>query len=56
MTDTQTGTLAVFLVAILIGLFVLSGKQKRAHEDKMRKLRAERKANLEKLKREQAKK
>jgi len=56
MTDMQTGTLAVILVFIVIGLFVFSGKQKRAHEDKMRKLRSERKANIEKLKREQANK
>jgi len=56
MTEEQEFALLGMLIIVVIGLFIFSAKQKRQHEEKMKKLRAERKANLEKLKREQANK
>ncbi len=50
MTDTQMFTMAGISILILIGLFIFSTKQKRAHEDKIAKIRADRKALIEKSK------
>ena len=54
MTQNQQILLIIVLAAVMVGLFLFSAKQKRAHEEKMEKIRAERKANLEKLKRSQS--
>jgi heme exporter protein D len=50
MTQNQQILLICVLAAIMIGLFVYSSKQKRAHEQKMAQIRRDRKAAIEKAK------
>jgi len=54
LTEQQILMLVCGLAAIMIGLFVFSNKQKRAHEDKMAQLRRDRKAMVEKAKQDEA--
>jgi len=56
LTEQQILMLLCGLAAIMIWLFAFSNKQKRKHEKKMEQIRAARKANLEKLKRQEAEK
>lgn len=56
MTEELMFVLTGVALIVVIGLFIYSGRQKRAHEDKMAKIRRERKAHIEALKRQEKEK
>ena len=53
MSASQEVAFALILIFIIIGLFIFSNKQKKAHTEKMAQMRHDRRAKLDALKQAQ---